>query len=54
MTRRKFFHRVIFTRTLAVRVIEIRRVPLLRWPWEQSSFVTVWAAEQPQLFREIA
>jgi hypothetical protein len=41
MTRRKFSHRVIFTRALAVRVTEIRRVPLFQWPWERSSFVTV-------------
>jgi hypothetical protein len=52
--RRKFFHRVIFTRALAVRVTEIRRVPLFRWPWERSSFVTIWAAEHRQLFKEIA
>jgi hypothetical protein len=35
MTRRKLFHRVIFTRALAVRVTEIRRVTLFRWPWER-------------------
>ena len=42
MTRRKLFHRVIFTRALAVRVTEIRRVTLFRWPWERPPFVTIW------------
>jgi hypothetical protein len=40
LTRRKFFHRVIFTRARAVRVTEIRRVTLFRWPWEQAAAVT--------------
>jgi hypothetical protein len=40
-SRRKLFHRVIFTRALAVRVTEIRRVTLFRWPWERPPFVTI-------------
>jgi hypothetical protein len=52
MTRRKFLHRVIFTRALAVRVIEIRCVPLFRRPWGQSSFVTIWAPEHLEFFRD--
>ena len=54
MTRRKLFHRVIFTRALAVRVTEIppRRVKLFRWPWERPPLVTIWEPEHLQLFKE--
>ena len=52
MTRRKLFHRVIFTRSLAVRVTEIRRVTLFRWPWERPPFVTIWEVENLRVFRE--
>jgi hypothetical protein len=52
VTRRKLFHRVIFTRSLAVRVTEIRRVTPFRWPWEQSPFVTIWELKHLQLFRD--
>jgi hypothetical protein len=49
--RRKLFHRVIFTRALAVRVTEIRSITLFGWPWEQSS-TSIWAPEHIQLFKE--
>ena len=51
MTRRKLFHRVIFTRALAVRVTEIRRVTLFRWPWERPPFARIWTPEHLQLFK---
>jgi hypothetical protein len=51
-SRRKLFHRVIFTRALAVRVTEIHRVTLFRWPWERPPFVTIWEPEHLQLCKE--
>jgi hypothetical protein len=53
-SRRKLFHRVIFTRALAVRVTEIRRVTLFRWPWERPPFVTIREPEHLHLFKDSA
>ena len=52
MTRRKLFHRVIFTRALAVRVTEIRRVTLFRWPWERPPFAPIWKPERLLLCKD--
>jgi hypothetical protein len=51
--RRKFFHRIIFIRVLAIRVTDIRRVPLFQWPWERSSSGTIWVPGNLQRFKEL-